>query len=84
MSPGNPNVLLQRALIHGRVKDHEKAVAALDEIERQRGGWSLSPLGWSEKGLLLDKMGRPAEAFAAFSEALAFCDPFVLANILTF
>lgn len=69
LSPGSPNVLLQRAVLHGRVKDYEKAVAALDEIERQRGGGSLSPLEWSEKGLLLDKMGRPAEAFAAFSEA---------------
>jgi tetratricopeptide (TPR) repeat protein len=69
LSPGNPNVLLQRAILHGRIKDYEKAVAALDEIERQRGGGVLSPLEWSEKGLLLDKMGRPAEAFAAFSEA---------------
>ena len=69
LSPGNPNVLLQRAILHGRIKDYERAVAALDEIERQRGGGVLSPIEWSEKGLLLDKMGRPAEAFAAFSEA---------------
>ncbi len=69
LSPGNPNVLLQRAVLHGRVRDYDKAVAALEEIERRRGGAALSPLEWSEKGLLLDKMGRNAEAFAAFTEA---------------
>jgi len=68
LSPDNPNVLLQRAVLHGRVKAYDKAVAALDEVERRRGG-ALGPLAWSEKGLLLDKMGRHAEAFAAFSEA---------------
>jgi tetratricopeptide (TPR) repeat protein len=69
LSPGNSNVLLQRAILHGRVKDYDKAVAALDEIERQRDGGGLGPLEWSEKGLLLDKMGKYSEAFAAFSEA---------------
>ena len=69
LSPGNPNVLLQRAVLHGRVKDYDKAVAALDEIERRSDGGALSPLAWSEKGFLLDKMGRYSEAFAAFSEA---------------
>jgi tetratricopeptide (TPR) repeat protein len=68
LSPDNPNVLLQRAVLHGRVKAYDKAVAALAEIERRRGG-ALGPLAWSEKGSLLDKMGRHAEAFAAFSEA---------------
>jgi len=69
LSPGNPNVLLQRAVLHGRVKDTDKAVAALEEIERRSDGGALSPLAWSEKGFLLDKMGRYREAFAAFSEA---------------
>jgi tetratricopeptide (TPR) repeat protein len=68
LSPGNPNVLLQRAVLHGRVKDYDKAVAALDEIERRSDG-ALGPLAWSEKGFLLDKMGRYREAFAAFDEA---------------
>jgi hypothetical protein len=68
LSPDNPNVLLQRAVLHGRVKDYDKAIAALAEIERRRGG-ALGPLAWSEKGFLLDKMGRRPEAFAAFSQA---------------
>ena len=46
-----------------------EALAALDDIERRRAGGDLGPIEWSEKGLLLDRMGRYAEAFAAFSEA---------------
>ena len=69
LSPRNANVLLQRAVLHGRAKEYDKAVAALDEIEQRGDGGGLGPLEWSEKGLLLDKMGRSAEAFTAFSEA---------------
>jgi tetratricopeptide (TPR) repeat protein len=69
LSPGNPSVLLHRAILHGRVKRYVEALAALDDIERRRPGGDLGPIEWSEKGLLLDRMGRYAEAFAAFSEA---------------
>ncbi len=68
LSPGSPNVLLQRAILYGRVKNYDKALAALDEIEHRREGGGLGPVEWSEKGLLLDRMGRHAEAFAAFAE----------------
>jgi tetratricopeptide (TPR) repeat protein len=69
LSPGNPSVLLSRAILHGRVKHYDQALAALDDIEKRREGGGLGPIEWSEKGLLLDRMGRNAEAFAAFSEA---------------
>ncbi len=69
LSPGNPSVLLQRAILHGRVKAYDEALAALDAIEKRREGGGLGPIEWSEKGLLLDRIGRHAEAFAAFSEA---------------
>ena len=68
LSPENPSVLLQRAVLHGRVKAYDEALAALDAIERRRAGGGLGPIEASEKGLLLDRMGRYAEAFAAFSE----------------
>ncbi len=68
LSPGNPSVLLQRAILHGRVKAYDEALAALDAIETAPRGGGLGPIEWSEKGLLLDRMGRYAEAFAAFSE----------------
>jgi tetratricopeptide (TPR) repeat protein len=68
LSPGNPSALLQRAILYGRLKDYDKALAALDDIERRREGGGLTPVEWSEKGLLLDRMGRHAEAFTAFTE----------------
>jgi tetratricopeptide (TPR) repeat protein len=68
-SPGHPNTLLARAILHGRTKDYEKAIAILDAVERQRDGGGLGPAEWSEKGQLLDKMGRFDDAFSAFRES---------------
>ncbi|HXZ15917.1 MAG TPA: sulfotransferase [Roseiarcus sp.] len=68
LSPGNPSVLLQRAILYGRVGDYDNAMGALNEIERRREGGGLGPVEWSERGLLLDRMGRHSEAFAAFVE----------------
>jgi tetratricopeptide (TPR) repeat protein len=68
LSPDNPHLDLQRAVLYGRTKDYDKAVATLDALEGRRGGRGLGPLEWSQKGLLLDKIGRYAEAFAAFAE----------------
>jgi Flp pilus assembly protein TadD len=68
LAPGAPSVRLARAVLHGRTREYERAVAILDDLERERGG-GLGPLEWSEKGLLLDKMGRHADAFVAFTEA---------------
>lgn len=68
LSPGNPSVLLQRAILHGRAKNYDKALAVLYDITRRREGGGLGPVEWNEKGLLLDRMGRHAEAFAAFAE----------------
>jgi len=68
LSPGNPSVMMARATLHGRIKAYESAVATLDAIAAQRGDGSLSPLEWTEKGQLFDKMGRFDEAFFAFGE----------------
>jgi tetratricopeptide (TPR) repeat protein len=69
LSPGNPDILLQRAVLHGRVKDYDKAVAVIDGIRQDREGRGLRPVESSERGILLDKMGWYQEAFAAFDEA---------------
>jgi len=69
LSPGDPSVQLHRAVLHGRVKAFDEAIAIFDRVENGRQGHGLGPLEWSEKGLLLDKMGRHAEAFAAYTEA---------------
>src|SRR5271166_826090 len=56
LSPGNPSVLLHRAILHGRVKAYDEALAALVDIEKRREGAGLGPIEGSEKGLLLDRM----------------------------
>jgi tetratricopeptide (TPR) repeat protein len=66
LSPGNRTVRLARAVLHGRTKSYKSAVAILDEIERQPDGGGLGPMEWTEKGQLLDKMGRYSEAFTAY------------------
>jgi tetratricopeptide (TPR) repeat protein len=69
LAPDAPGVMLERAVLYGRVKDYDKALVTLDEIERRRGARGLGPVEASEKGRLLDKIGRFPEAFAAFAEA---------------
>jgi len=66
LSPGNRTVRLARAVLHGRTKNYQGAVAILEEIERAPDGGGLGPMEWTEKGQLLDKMGRYPEAFAAY------------------
>jgi tetratricopeptide (TPR) repeat protein len=66
LSPGNRTVRLARAVLYGRTKDYESAVRILDAIEKAPDGGGLGPLEWTEKGQLLDKMGRYTEAFAAY------------------
>jgi hypothetical protein len=61
--------MLERAVLYGRVKDYDKALTTLDEIERRRAGGGLGPVEASEKGRLLDRIGHRKEAFAAFAEA---------------
>ena len=55
-------------MLHGRVKDYDKALAALDDIEERRAGAASGRSNGARRGMLLDKMGRYAEAFAAFTE----------------
>jgi hypothetical protein len=69
LAPDAPGVVLERAVLYGRLKDYDKALVTLDEIERRRAGRGLGPMEASEKGRLLDKIGRHEEAFAAFTEA---------------
>jgi tetratricopeptide (TPR) repeat protein len=67
LAPGAPDVRMQKAVLLGREKRYDEAIAAIEDLERARG--ALGPIAESEKGMLLDKMGRHAEAFAAFSES---------------
>src|SRR5258706_218579 len=66
IAPSHPTVLLFRAITHGRTRDYDQALATLERITAQRQDGALGPSELIEKGLLLDRMGRFPEAFAAF------------------
>ena len=68
LSPGNQSVLLSRAVLHGRTRDYEPALAVLDSIAAQRRDGVLGPSELLEKGRLFDQMGRYEDAFKAFVE----------------
>ncbi len=71
LSPGNPSILLHRAILRGRTKQYDEALGILDALERQSQGGGLGTNELLEKGRLLDKMGRFDEAFAAFAAGKA-------------
>ena len=66
--PNDPSFLLARAVVLGRMKRYEAALATLDRITGVSGAGDLGPDELLEKGALLDRMGRYDEAFAAFDE----------------
>jgi tetratricopeptide (TPR) repeat protein len=68
MAPHNPSVMLARAVVLGRKRQYEEALATLDAIASQMQDGSLGPNELLEKGRLLDQMGRYDEAWAAFEE----------------
>ena len=61
-SPGDPGVALARAVVAARRGAREHALSLLD------GMGTAEPAVLMEKGRLLDRMGRPADAFAAWTE----------------
>ena len=66
LAPGNPSILLHRAILRGRTKEYDAALGLLDQLEKQMQQGGLGTNELLEKGRLLDKMGRFDEAFAAF------------------
>jgi tetratricopeptide (TPR) repeat protein len=66
--PNDPGLLLSRAVLLGRMKLYDEALALLDEMAKQAIDGRLGPNELAEKGRLLDQMGRYDDAFAAFEE----------------
>ncbi len=68
LQPGNPSVHLTRAVVLARLQRTEEALGLLHEPEGEQDGprARLGPAELSEKGRLLDRLGRTDEAFAAF------------------
>ena len=66
--PEEPSFLLTRAVVLGRMRRYDAALATLDKIKNVSRTGGLGPDELLEKGALLDQMGRYDEAFAAFDE----------------
>src|SRR6185437_1574689 len=66
--PNDPGLLLSRAVLLGRMKRYDEALAALDELAKVSHEGRLGPNELAEKGRLLDQMGRYDDAYAAFEE----------------
>ena len=64
--PNHMQLRLTRATVLTRLKQCEAALALL---EQPGSGAELTPVDLSEKGRLLDQMGRHKEAFACFAQA---------------
>ena len=71
LAPGDEDVLLFRVIVQEREKDYEDALATLEKICTHRQDGRLRAAELAQKGQLLDKMGRFAEAFAVFEESKA-------------
>ena len=72
LMPGNPSVMLTRAVLYGRTGSYSQALALLDAMAPQDGA-GLGANELLEKGRLLDRIGRYEEAFAAFDEGKRLC-----------
>lgn len=66
--PNNPSVMLSRAVLLGRMKRYDEAIAVLDAMVGHTSEGTLGPDGLLEKGRLLDQLGRYDDALTAFEE----------------
>ena len=66
--PNDAGVMMSRAVLLGREKRNDEALAVLDTVAAQNPDGKLGPNELLEKGRLLDRMGRYDEAFADFTE----------------
>src|SRR5260370_27136058 len=73
LAPGNPSIMLSRAVLSGRSGSYSQALAILDTMAPPERGAGLGANELLEKGRLLDRIGRYEEAFAAFAEGKRLC-----------
>src|ERR1700753_4084913 len=66
--PNDPGLLLTRAVLLGRMRKYDEALAVLDELAKISSDGRLGANELAEKGRLLDQMGRYDDAYAAFDE----------------
>ncbi|HEX3674272.1 MAG TPA: sulfotransferase [Rhizomicrobium sp.] len=73
IQPDNPDISLNRALLYGREKKNEEAVAELSRSQAEGKTKPMQPITLLERGRLYDKMNRFDEAWADFVEAKRLC-----------
>jgi tetratricopeptide (TPR) repeat protein len=66
--PNDPGLLLSRAILLGRTRQYDEAIAVLDQMAEKAPEGRLGANELAEKGRLLDQMGRYDDAFTAFSD----------------
>ncbi len=66
--PNDPGATMSRAVLLGREKKNDEALAVLDAVAAQNPEGKLGPNELLDKGRMLDQMGRYDEAFADFTE----------------
>lgn len=66
--PNDPGLMLSWAVLLGRMKQTDKALAVLDQMAGLSAGGGLGPNELAEKGRMLDQAERYDDAFAAFQE----------------
>jgi tetratricopeptide (TPR) repeat protein len=64
--PDDPNLRLTRAVLLGRMRRFDEALALIDTMAERDSG--LGPTELLEKGRLLDQLGRYDDAWTAFEE----------------
>ena len=75
VAPGHPHLALQRAVLKSRLKAYDEALVMLDDLQHRVAatgppvdlGFRVDLL--NERGAVLDKLGRYAEAFAVYGLA---------------
>ena len=73
LAPGNPSIMLSRAVLCGRTGSYGQALGIVDAMATTYSGAGLGANELLEKGRLLDRLGRYEEAFAAFAEGKRLC-----------
>lgn len=68
LEPDDPAAMLSRAVLLGRQRKHDAALALLDSLAKRSPDGALGTNELLEKGRLLDQMGHYDAAFAAFTE----------------
>jgi tetratricopeptide (TPR) repeat protein len=73
VAPDHPDISLTRAVLHGREKKNEQAIAELTKSRNEGKKQQMTAVALFERGRLYDKMDRFDEAWADFDEANRLC-----------